>query len=81
MYTYYGFLLVANLDYRRLNMERLTFPRCQRKSCIDITIYDDDRVERARDQFYVSLHPYPDSPAGLRVNSRSIVDILDNDGM
>ena len=75
------FLLVAILDYRRLNMVRLTFPRCQRKSCIDITIYDDDRVERQREQFFIAIHPYPNSPAGLRVNSRSIVDILDNDGM
>ena len=75
------FLLVANLDYGRLNMIRLTFPRCQRKACIDITIYDDDRVDRQREQFYIALHPYPNSPAGLRVNSRSIVDIIDNDGM
>ena len=71
---------MANLDYRRLNMERLTFPRCSRKACIDIRIYDDDRVERAIDQFFIALHPYPGSPDGLRVNSRSIVNILDNDG-
>ena len=75
------FLLVANLDYGRLNMTRLTFPRCQRKACIVITIYDDDRVELPREQFFIALHPYHISPAGLRVNSRSTVDILDNDGM
>ena len=75
------FLLVANLDYGRLNMARLTFPPCRRKACIDIHIYDDDRVERQREQFYIALHPYPDSPAGLRVNSRSTINILGNDGM
>ena len=75
------FLLVANLDYRRLNMERLIFSPCQRKACINITIYDDDRLERQREQFFIALHPYHTSPAGLRVNSRSRVNILDNDGM
>ena len=84
MYTYYAllwFLLVAGIDYGRLNRVRLTFPRCQTKACTNIRIINDDRVDRATDQFYVSLHRYPGSPAGLRVNSRSTVDILDNDGM
>ena len=84
MYTYYVFLwshLVANLDYKRLNMVTLAFAACRRESCINIPIYDDDRVERQREQFFVALHPYPNSPAGLRVNSRSTVDILDNDSM
>ena len=72
---------MAGLDYTRLNMERLTFPPCQIKSCKDITIHDDDRVEREIEQFFIALHPYPGSPAGLRVNSRSTVEILDNDGM
>ena len=75
------FLIVAGLDYTRLNMVRLTFPRCQRTACINIAIHDDDRVERQTEQFFIALHPYPGSPVGLRVNSRSRVDILDNDGM
>ena len=72
---------MAGLDYTRLNMVRLTFTDCRRESCINITIHDDDRVERHREQFFIALHPYPGSPAGLRVNSSSRVDILDNDGM
>ena len=72
---------MAGIDYGRVNMALLTFPRCQRRACRNIAIYDDDRVDRQRDQFYVSLHPYRTSPAGLRVNSRALVDILDNDGM
>ena len=75
------FLLVANLDYRRLNMVRLTFATCRSESCINVRIINDDRVERQIEQFFIALHPYPGSPAGLRVNSRSRVDILDNDGM
>ena len=73
--------IVASLDYGRLNMVRLTFSSCQRVSCINITIYDDTSVERQREQFFIALHPYPGSPAGLRVNSRSTIEILDNDGM
>ena len=62
-------------------MVRLTFGSCRSESCINVRIINDDRVERHRDQFFIALHPYPGSPAGLRVNSRSRVDILDNDGM
>ena len=72
---------MAGLDYTRLNMIRLTFPRCQRTVCINIAIHDDDRVERQTEQFFIALHPYSGGPAGLRVNSRSRVDISDNDGM
>ena len=72
--------IVASLDYVRLNMVRLTFSTCLRKSCIYVSIYDDDRVEH-REQFFIALHPYPGSPGGLRVNSRSTIEILDNDGM
>ena len=57
----------------------LEFPACSRKQSITWTAADDDMVERQREQFYVSIHPYEESPAGLRVNSRSVVDLLDND--
>ena len=80
-YKILWFLLVAGLDYGRLNMVRLTFAACRRESCININIINDDRVERQTEQFFIALHPYPGSPAGLRVNSRSRVDILDEDGM
>lgn len=61
-------------------MVMLQFSSCQTRSCINVTIYDDTRVERRRQTFFISLHEYPGNPAGLRINSVSTVDILDNDG-
>ena len=75
------FLLVAGQDYGRLNMVRLTFSSCRRESCKYVSIYNDNQVEHQREQFFIALHPYRDSPAGLRVNSWSLVEILDDDGM
>lgn len=55
------------------------FPACIKEFTIDIPITDDKLIERQREYFFISLHEAPGMPAGLRVNSVSQADILDND--
>lgn len=59
--------------------ELVTFEACKSVTHIDWASTEDSLVERQTEQFYVAIHPHHDSPAGLRVNSRSRIDIVDDD--
>lgn len=57
----------------------ITMPACTNRVEVPIDNFEDIFVERQTEQFFLSLHTGRINPAGLRVNSRSRVDILDDD--
>ena len=75
-------ILVSGEDFIALSA-RLPFTGCQNRSCINVTILNDERVEPLTEQFSVSLEPVQEGPGlGIIVISEpSRIVILDDDGM
>ena len=70
--------------------KEVTMPACHHKVKIPMDNFEDIFVERQTEQYFIAIHPVnrfrdPDispekiNPAGLRINSRSRVDIKDDD--
>ena len=59
----------------------VTMPACSTRVEVPWTSFENTVVERQTEQLFFAIHPMPTNPAGLRVNSRSRLDILDDDSL
>ena len=73
-------LLVSGEDFIALSA-RLPFTGCQNRSCINVTILNDERVEPLTEQFSVSLETAQEGLGIIVISEPSRIVILDDDGM
>ena len=81
-YILYFFTQLADStdDYGTVS-NTLTFAACQRSRCVDISIFDDLKVE-SEESFGIGLRRLSELDSRITINpSRATVTIIDDDGM
>ena len=74
-------LSVALFDYGPLNKSLLLFAACQRRSCVNVTIINDEQVEND-ELFNVTLERTPGLDDRITLNPiNGVIQINDDDGL
>ena len=69
------------MDYENITKEILLFASCQRRSCINVTIEDDNALELV-ELFNVTLETTTGLDERISLSPvNGVVEIIDNDGM
>ena len=69
------------MDYENITTEILLFASCQRRSCINVTIEDDNALELV-ELFNVTLETTTGLDERISLSPvNGVVEIIDNDGM
>ena len=69
------------MDYVSVDVS-VPFSKCQKRSCRDVTIVNDNQVETKMESFFLSLERTDNLDDGIEVSSqKTTVTIFDIDGM